>query len=88
MNKSPMQETEFDLFLQMHRICYRKSVHFKGGHKDEEAWKKKKSLEREYIETSITMAKTSHTTTEYWGRRDVNILKEILVENYYVYSLV
>ena len=50
--------------------------------------KKNKSLEREYIETSITMAKTSHTTTEYWGRRDVNILREILVENYYVYSLV
>lgn len=36
MNRGFMEETEFDLFLQMHRICYRKRVHFKEGGKDEE----------------------------------------------------
>lgn len=50
--------------------------------------KKTRSLEREYVGTSINMAKTSCTTTKYWERHDVNIVKHILVENYYVYSLV
>ena len=50
--------------------------------------KKNRSLEREYVGTSISMAKTSSTTTKYWGRHDVNIVKDILVENYYAYSLV
>lgn len=52
----------------------------------EETWKK--NFRERIYRLSITMAKTSHATTKYWGRHDVNILKEISVENYYVYSLV
>lgn len=47
MKKNSIEETEFDLFLQMHRICHRK-VYILKDTKMEETWKK--ILEREYID--------------------------------------
>lgn len=48
-----MEETEFDLFLQMHRICYRKRVHFKEGGKDKKNKRNMKLREGGYVENNI-----------------------------------